>query len=290
MNNELWAGRVIHDADMPAAESFSLAGGQVVVRSLACPGGGGRNEDAALLMAVPGNRAVVAVADGVGGAPAGHSASRGALQALQHTLGLYHPDDGAPLRVAVLNGIERANRAVLDDAAGAATTLMVAEVDAGQVRIYHVGDSAALIVGQRGRVRWQSIPHSPVGFAVESGLLDEEEAMLHADRHLVSNVVGDEAMRIDIGPTLRLATRDTVLLASDGLFDNLHTAEIVEAVRKGPLAAAVDRLFAQALDRMQGLADGPCKPDDLTVVAFRLTPVSGKAGRTRSPRSQMKLI
>jgi PPM family protein phosphatase len=70
---------------------------------------------------------------------------------------------------------------------------------------------------------------------------------------------------------LQLAARDTVLLASDGLFDNLFIDEIVDAIRSGPLVAAADRLVERVQERMKGSdkSDQPCKPDDLTVVLFR---------------------
>jgi serine/threonine protein phosphatase PrpC len=127
-----------------------------------------------------------------------------------------------------------------------------------------------LVVGQRGRVKLQTTSHSPVGFAVEAGVLDEREAMHHEDRHLVSNVVGSPEMKIEIGPRLRLAMHDTVLLASDGLFDNLHIEEIVDRVRKGPLEVAARRLAQDSWERMTCPRSGqPCKPDDLTFILFR---------------------
>ena len=42
-------------------------------------------------------------------------------------------------------------------------------------------------------------------FAVESGMLSEDDALHHDERNLVSNVVGDEQMRIELGPPLKLA-------------------------------------------------------------------------------------
>jgi serine/threonine protein phosphatase PrpC len=78
-------------------------------------------------------------------------------------------------------------------------------------------------------------------------------------------------MRVEVGPAVQLAARDTVLLASDGLFDNLYSDEIVAAIRTGPLVAAADRLVERVQARMKGAdkSDKPCKPDDLTVVLFR---------------------
>jgi serine/threonine protein phosphatase PrpC len=176
------------------------------------------------------------------------------------------------LRTAILNGIERASQAVARLGTGAATTLTVAEIQEDVVRPYHVGDSMLLVVSQRGRIKFQSVAHSPVGFAFESGLLGESEALHHEDRHLVSNVLGARDMRIEIGPTLRLAPRDTLLLASDGLGDNLRLREIAERARSGPIGGCAERLVADARRRMTEPAAGePSKPDDLTLLLFRLS-------------------
>ncbi len=127
-----------------------------------------------------------------------------------------------------------------------------------------------LVMGQRGKIKLQTVSHSPVGFALEAGVIDEAEAMHHEDRHLVSNVLGASDMRIEVGSTLALSSRDTLLLSSDGLFDNLHRDEVVERMRRGPLLEAVRKLSRDSVRRMTRPVEGePSKPDDLTFVAFR---------------------
>ena len=42
-------------------------------------------------------------------------------------------------------------------------------------------------------------------------------------------------MRIEIGPAVCLSQLDTVVIASDGLFDNLSIQEVVGSMRKGKL-------------------------------------------------------
>jgi serine/threonine protein phosphatase PrpC len=154
---------------------------------------------------------------------------------------------------------------------GSAATFAIAEIDDGVVRTYHVGDSAILLTGGRGRLKFQTIAHSPVGYAIEAGLMDETDAMHHEDRHMISNVIGASDMRIEIGPPLKMAPRDTLLLASDGLFDNLLVDEVVRLVRTGLVPQAVGRLAAAAVERMTTQSgDAPSKPDDLTIIAFRL--------------------
>ena len=121
-------------------------------------------------------------------------------------------------------------------------------------------------------MRCQTIPHSPVGYAVEAGVLDEKGAMFHEDRHLVSNMIGSQEMHIDVGSKLRLQQRDTLVLGSDGLFDNLLLKEIIEIVRKGPLEKVAKTLSTKCVRRMlQENGGTPSKPDDVTFVVFRLS-------------------
>jgi serine/threonine protein phosphatase PrpC len=247
----------------------SLAHGDVCVRSLRSPDKETDNEDSAAIIQLGDDSLVLAVADGVGGSVAGREASNAAVRTLSRVL-TQLPDETQQLRPAILDAVEEANKTVLGLARGAATTLVVAQLDATHLRSYHVGDSELLAVGQRGRIKQRVVPHSPTGFAVEAGLLDENEAVQHDQRHVLFNVIGSLEMRVEVGPALQLAVRDTVLLASDGLFDNLYIGEIVDAIRSGPLTAAADRLVARVQARMQGEgADQPCKPDDLTIVLFR---------------------
>ena len=247
----------------------SLPHGQVCVRTLRSPEKPGSNEDAAAVIQV-GDSLVLAVADGVGGMPAAREASNAAVQTLARALRKL-PDDTPDLRPAILDAVDKANHNVLALARGAATTLVVAQLDVKRLRCYHVGDSELLAVGQRGRIKQRVVPHSPTGFAVEAGLLDENEAVQHDQRHVLFNVIGSPDMRVEVGPTLQLAVHDTVLLASDGLFDNLFIHEIVDAICSGPLVAAANRLVERTQARMRGdaRADLPSKPDDLTIVLFR---------------------
>jgi serine/threonine protein phosphatase PrpC len=250
--------------------NHSLALGEVCVRSVRSPDKETPNEDAAAVIQVGPDSLVLAVADGVGGTPAGREASNAAVQTLSRVLESVRADE-QQLKPAILDAVEEANKAVLALARGAATTLVVAQLTAASLRSYHVGDSELLAVGQRGRIKQRVVPHSPTGFAVEAGLLDEDEAVQHDQRHVLFNVIGSPDMRVEIGPALQLAVRDTVLLASDGLFDNLFIDEIVDSIRMGPLGLAADRLVERVRARMngEGAADQPCKPDDLTVVLYR---------------------
>ena len=235
------------------------------------------NEDAVAVAPWGDGGALLIVADGcgghVGGAEAAEAAIGALLDAAEASSG--DPDQPGDLGAVMVEGVQEANRRVLAMGRGSACTLAVVGVEgtdgAVAARSLHVGDSEIVIVGQRGRERFRTIAHSPVGYMLEAGLIDEAEALSHEERHLVSNVVGAESMRIDVGPTITLATRNTVLLASDGLFDNLLFEEIKELIRKGPLEEVVEGLLGAAWGRMTEPTDGmPSKNDDLSFVVFRL--------------------
>lgn len=246
-----------------------VGGGQAAAYTCREPAKQTENEDTAAIIPYGPGAAVLVVADGAGGLPAGKRASMTAVISLAEALQMAM-DNTMLLRTAILNGIEAANEAVLALGNGSATTMTVITIEGLHARSYQVGDSEAMIVGQRGLVKLQTTAHSPTGFAVEAGFLDQREALHHEERHLVSNFLGTTDMRIDVGATVKLNPRDTVIVASDGLMDNVHVEEIIECIRTGPLEQAVRCAVELAHRRMGETAAGePSKPDDLSLILFR---------------------
>lgn len=259
------------DQAMAKPELLAVAHGTAAVFSARCPGKETPNEDAAAVIPLGPDAAVLAVADGAGGMRCGQDASRTAIAGITEALRDVSPsrDDA---RAAILEGIDHANDAILALGVGAATTLAIVEVNERVIRSYHVGDSDVLVVGNRGKVKLQTVSHSPVGFAVESGMLDEVEAMSHEHRHIVSNVLGTSEMRVEVGPPLPLAARDTLLLTTDGLSDNLNITQIIDRIRRGPIRRAARALAQDTHTQMcQPPSRGVSKPDDLTFILFRLS-------------------
>ena len=190
------------------------------------------------------------------------------IHQLAAQLPLSSPDQ--QLRTAILNGIEAANQTILSDFPSSGSTLAAVEVNADSIRPYHIGDSEILVVGQRGKIKLLTVSHSLVGMGVEAGLIDEEDALHHDERHIILNAIGSADMRIELGAPIQLDRYDTLLLASDGLTDNLNLDEIIELIRKGPLDQAVRKLADLARQRMNDCdSGGPSKPDDLTLIAYR---------------------
>jgi serine/threonine protein phosphatase PrpC len=258
------------DEDMATGQFFRIAQGLASVYSSRCPGANKPNEDAAALIAYGDSQCVIAVADGVGGNRSGNEASKAAIRSLRNVI-MKARAENRDLRDAILDGFEAANKAVIDLSLGALTTLAVVEVQGNSVRTYHVGDSLILAIGQRGKLKLQTVCHSPVGYALEAGVIDEEAAMFHEERHIVSNLVGTNDMRIEIGSAFELSAKDTLIITSDGLSDNVRIEEIVESVKQSPLPQTANELSKLCATRMNNTkSDTPSKPDDLTFIMFRL--------------------
>jgi serine/threonine protein phosphatase PrpC len=273
---------VLDGAFKPDSQAADVGGGSVVAFTARAPDKDTENEDTLAVIPWGPESVVLVVADGAGGLPAGKRASMTAVSSLVEALSVAMSAT-VVLRTAILDGIEAANDAVMRLSNGSATTMTVVTVEGKVARSYQIGDSEALVVGQRGRIKLQTTAHSPTGFAVEAGFLDEREALHHAERHLVSNFLGTSDMKIDIGAPVELRPRDTVLLASDGLTDNVHLHEIIEHIRKGPADAAVDAVVDLARRRMQSHnSKEPSKPDDLSLIVYRKWPPPRRKSRSRT--------
>jgi serine/threonine protein phosphatase PrpC len=245
---------------------IDVAGGNVSVRLRVSPQRN-HSEDALAVLPVADRGVVLAVADGVGGSPGGRDAALIVLESLRVAVAMKSEEN---LQRAIFAAIEAANFRLMEQGIGAGTTIAVAEIIDGTLRCYHVGDSEVVVVGQRGKVKGRLVPHSPAGFAIETGLITEDEAMHHEYRHILLNVIGAPTMRVEAAEPIELSRRDTVLLASDGLLDNLYMSEILEEARCGALASSADRLVSMAVERMESMdASLPSKPDDLSLILYR---------------------
>ena len=247
------------------------------------------NEDGAAVIHCGPSDAVLVVADGMGGHPAGEQASRVALETFVRRLRVAREENAALDDAVILDTIAEANRRIQETCAGSGTTIAVAHIHVDQVRFHHCGDSPGLLLGSQGDVKLRTVDHSPVGEAVEKGILTPEQGIRHADRHVISNYVGYPGTFVDSSPFVPLAPGDTVVLATDGLSDNLLDDEIAALAVHDAIDQAVCNLVAIAGARMEnrvariesGMPDPdpnalPGKPDDLTVVAYRHPGNSGE--------------
>jgi serine/threonine protein phosphatase PrpC len=212
---------------------------------------------------------VLAVADGLGGLPAGEVASAIAITAAiavldGHAAGCC--DEVAAIEM--LGDVFRsANRAIHADAMrepshrGMATTLVAAIVAGSTMYLSHVGDVRAYRLGKRGLERLTD-DHTTAWELVEAGVLTEQEARIHPYRNALTRVLG---LHERVDPSFRavpLSPGDVVLLCSDGLWEPVTAPDIaaVLAAQDLDLELRVARLLDRALD-----AGGP---DNVTVATY----------------------
>lgn len=237
----------------------------------ACPTTDEINEDSIAFFDISESRIVLAVADGAGGYPTGEEASHCLVSMVGEKLESVDKKSLEGFRNPILDGIEAANASLMELGTGAKTTATVCEIVDGRFRSYQVGDSGALVCGQKGKEKFRTVFHSPVGYGVEAGLIGEEEALSEPDLNMVANIVGDRDMAIEIGPVVNLDERDSILVASDGVFDNFTGTDLAEMIRTGSILEAGEQIVGFFRERLASDPEAKrTKFDDLSFFIFRL--------------------
>ncbi len=253
---------------MQTPETSSFRNGELCYFSRPCPGNTD-NGDAICWIEVDAHRSLLILADGAGGTPSGNECSGLLVDNFVKAFQANPIANADAMRDQILRVVDQTHIDLGQHYPKGGTTLSALEFNEHGCRAYVIGDSAILIAGQRGKRKFQSVAYSPTGLAVEAGFLDEDEALKHPDRSLVLNLLGLEDWNIGMSSIFNIDNRDTVLLCSDGLTDNLTNTEIIECIRKGPLLEGAQALLTLADERMRN-AKGPYHaPDDLTFMLFR---------------------
>jgi serine/threonine protein phosphatase PrpC len=191
---------------------------------------------------------LVAVADGIGGAPGGAGASRRVVEILAEAAVATHTVSS--LEAA----IKRANQELFhfgrehERLAGMGTTITVAQVRPGELLLAHVGDSRAYRL-RAGRLERLTRDHAVAAELEAAGQITAQEALVHPQRHVLTRAVGPwRTVRVDL---LGVAwhRRDRLLLCTDGLYGLVHEAEIAEILHNKRGDDAVHALLGAALER-----------------------------------------
>lgn len=218
---------------------------------------------------------LLVVADGMGGAAAGETASAVALESvelftlntLKWFLHLGGPDESV-LKSELRRGLERADRAVVSLAeqdsrlAGMGTTLTMAYTVGFDLYIVHAGDSRAYLY-RDGKLEQITVDHTLVQLLVSGGVLTPEAARTHHRRNVVTNVIGGPHPGVQADITkVQIAHGDKILLCTDGLSEPVSDDLIAEVMASGDDPGAIARdLVDLAMDHGA--------PDNVTVVVAR---------------------
>lgn len=234
-----------------------------------------RNEDA---LALEPDRGLAVVADGMGGHPAGHIASRIAADTAVERLSDLLATDGEwddARGERMLEAVHAANDRILREAEanpeqrGMGTTLTVLFVDprARRFLVGHVGDSRAYVY-RDGALEQITRDHTWVQERVEAGDLPPEVARTHPMGHMLTQALGTQP-DVDVQVAEGDAPPGSLfLVCSDGLVGMLDDHE-VEAILRDEEPADAEALERTA-ERLVADANEEGGTDNITVALLRV--------------------
>jgi len=220
-----------------------------------------------------------AVADGMGGAAGGEEASATAVAALKAAF------EADPTAHGLADGVRNANRAVWEKALerpelrGMGTTMTAVALVEGNddddddevLAVANVGDSRVYLL-RDGRLDQITEDHSVPEELVRAGRITPEEAVSHPQRNMLTRVLGNEPeVEVDCFAIIPY-NGDRLLLASDGLFNEVDHDGIAAVARRqsDPEKAAAE------LVRMARESGGN---DNITVVVVDVVDDGDRAAR-----------
>ena len=206
------------------------------------------------------------LADGMGGARAGETASKMAVETVSEIMLFAEQRDPQVL----IRAVEEANRRVLEaaqsDAAleGMGTTLVVALEMGDGISIASVGDSRAYVLDDDGfravtdDQTWVNEVGRPLG-------LDEEVLKNHPMRHVLTMAIGASSPLTVNYYAVPLKIGAMVLMCSDGLHGVVEGSEIESILRSGQNGTPLNESCRKLIEAAKQ-AGGP---DNVTTVLVR---------------------
>lgn len=192
------------------------------------------------------DRALWAIADGMGGHRGGDIAAELAVAALRDLA-----DDPAEITPATIRqALEAANAAIFErgSAVGGVigSTIVALHIAGGEAFIFWAGDSRAYR-GAQGVWGQVTHDHSLVQELVDQGLIDSVQAARHPQANVITRALGvDSAVQIE-SLCRAIAPGEVFLLCSDGLSRSLDARMPADWQAAG--TAGADRILADALER-----------------------------------------
>lgn len=215
---------------------------------------------------------VFVVADGMGGALGGATASLLTVESIQKVWEDNPPklNDNEEIRRWLIEAINVANNSVFafsienPSVKGMGTTVVVGiHSDSGELHIAHVGDSRAYLI-RDGQATLLTQDHSLVMELFRSGHITEEQMRESPFKNYITRCVGHKSkVEVDESPR-QLEAGDWVLLCTDGLTAVLTDEQIATIISKveNPKGACKELV-------MQTLSGGA--PDNVTVIAIKFS-------------------
>lgn len=163
----------------------------------------------------------------------------------------------------LMNLVNSVNKNVLDLSVGARATLVMGEIEEDNAHFLSVGDSEVIVWNTKFHTLYSNVPHGVVAYQQEGGVLDEEEALEHPERNIVTNLIGDKHIRVESTSKIELLRGYSILVGSDGLFDNLTHSQISDLLQGISFEEGFNKLIEELKE------DKIIKDDDVSFIYLR---------------------
>ena len=202
-----------------------------VVEKSICGNFRSTNEDVTGIFHNGTGQLLIMVSDGMGGHQYGDVASRFVLDEIGEAWRAENLLDVKTGEQYLRNLVMKVNRSLFDyqeenpQYRGMGTTLVLAAFIDETIIVLNVGDSRAYVMNPRS-IEQVTKDHSFVNLLVDAGEITAEEAESHPKKNIITKAMGTE--RLIQADVFRLRNRqyDYLMVASDGLTDEMATDEI----------------------------------------------------------------
>ena len=158
------------------------------------------------------------------------------IQRLSDVLGI--PRETVKSLAASQTGGAQADRVIAERTSGGGCTMVMLYGQENGLQMAHIGDSR-IYWFHEGQLRRLTRDHSKMEMLMEAGLITEEEARTHPQRHVITRALGlsgEAFCEATVGNPMPVADGDAYLLCSDGLTDMLPDREIKRIFREAKTA------------------------------------------------------
>lgn len=175
------------------------------------------------------------VADGMGGHAGGEVASQIAVDCIREYLEALWDTESDPQKL-IQDAINKANQAILKDQSAnpvrldMGTTIVVLIFRDEQPWYSHIGDSR--LYRLRGaKLEQISDDHTWIARAIQTGVVNPEDAKSHPWRHMLLQCLGREDVKSTIAREVEWQPGDRFLICSDGLTEELSDDRIAHHLK-----------------------------------------------------------
>ena len=217
------------------------------------------NQDGFVIISDDDTLRCVIVIDGMGGHQGGEKATEEVVKTCKKYLDNFKYKD---LRLTLLDVLEESDQRIKNLKIGAGATVTAIEIGQNFVRFYNAGDAFGLLIGARGKLKFKTVEHSPLGFGIEAGIVDRSNDFIES--HTVSNGLGLDPMRVEISQKMEIKSNDLVLISSDGILNNFTITELIQEMIEGDYSQRMKNL----IDKVTKDSDHYLK-DDTTIAFFK---------------------